>query len=208
MAAVATEISIPYGMKVHNEITIPIALRVVNEIAITYTSLERIAREIEVLTPLPSYAIVRAEISLLYGGNAVKSEVTISYSSESTVAAEVEIPTHSSSVVRNEVSAPYAILSYIPVATETEVTSSFEDISLIFGATEPILEYEGKIIDMEEVEVFTSEGSFIWEARIKLLNIDDYTIFTQDAPFTITLGADVYSFIVDTKELSRTGPQF
>ena len=61
-------------------------------------------------------------------------------------------------------------------------------------------------IDTLELQVSSDEGDYVWTCRITLKDINDYSKFVFDEPFTVQIGADIYSFIVDTTELSRDDP--
>lgn len=61
-------------------------------------------------------------------------------------------------------------------------------------------------IDVLSLNVSADEGDFVWTCRMDLKNVGDHGKFSLDDPFEVQIGGDVYSFIVDSIELSRGSP--
>lgn len=61
-------------------------------------------------------------------------------------------------------------------------------------------------LDVFQAEVSKSEDQIHWTCSLELANIEDYARFAQDASFTLELFGEQWAFIVDSKELQRSGP--
>lgn len=61
-------------------------------------------------------------------------------------------------------------------------------------------------LDFIDVQISADEGDYVWTCKLKLKNLNDYGKFALDDPFQITLGTEVYSFIVDSFDMSRDAP--
>ena len=89
--------------------------------------------------------------------------------------------------VRFDFSQPYPILT----TTILNVTGN------------PTITLDGELIEIESADISSDEGTYVWQAGIKILNIDQFTKFTVNKPFSLNLYGEVYELIVTSRELRR-----
>jgi hypothetical protein len=79
--------------------------------------------------------------------------------------------------------------------------------SLVVNITDqPFLTYKGRRVGILGGDISASEGGYLWEGNFVLADINDYVQFLRDEEFTADLYGEVWTFIVDGKELERSGP--
>lgn len=111
-------------------------------------------------------------------------------------------------VVTKAVAARYGINNFNKVLCSKKGIYSIQgDTQVISTSDQPYILVDGLTqVAIVSGDVSTSEGGFAWECNLVLANMEDYARFQRDTPFTVNLYGDVYSFITDGKELSRTEP--
>lgn len=152
------------------------------------------------------------------------------------VAASFEVPyeIQSNAIIRNAISSSYSYTEFMRKAIEAgysltmQVASgkdsrysieavakakafvsgiySLVDAQVFSITQEPYVEYQNRRMRIEEAEISASEGSPAWTCSIVLTDLADYSLLRQDQPFTVVIGPERYSFIVDSKELDRSSP--
>ena len=77
-----------------------------------------------------------------------------------------------------------------------------EDVTILTGSC--WIELDGQTIAVSEVSINADEGSSFYQCSATILHEVDYRKFVVDSEFTVHLFGDTYSFLVDSKNLSRT----
>lgn len=180
---VASYVVSPYGM--------PIS--VYHDSLYTIVSVSTVSRGISCVYTLPVAVPVRAYIAAAYGYQLLAQ-------------ASIESPYNLTSPAVKGIECLYGIklTDTIRKRVLSSYTSRDETAQIVTGR--PYATVGGTVVQIEQAEVSIAEGEFMWKGTIHLTNIGDYAAFTRDTPFTITIGAEVFHFIMDTKELSRGGP--
>lgn len=173
----------PYGMPVS----------AYHDSSYTLTPVSTVSRGISCVYTMPVAVPVRAYIASSYGYQLLaQSSIESLYNLTSPVVKGIGCPygIKLTDTVRKRILSVY--------------TSRDESAQIVTGR--PYATVGGAVIQIEQAEVSIAEGEFMWKGTIHLTNTGDYVAFTHDTPFTITIGAEVFHFIMDTKELSRGGP--
>jgi len=115
------------------------------------------------------------------------------------------------SEVRKTHRVAYDILSVDAVRRTHRMRYSLVDSSIInvTGSTVAVLEVSPGVfrtIGLESCRIFKDENDLHWTCSVSLTSVDDYALFTQDDPFTVSLFGEEWEFIVDSKELTRDSP--
>lgn len=178
---------------------------------------------------------VRAAIDLVYGvretlqkgvevvydlseRSPVSRAVEIAYSMR--LQAAVEVTYAIRPIVRAGIDITYNILEQVRVAKEinydltprNKLRVAYSTIwSLLTPFVEnvtdqPVLVHQGRTVRIEEGDISASEGGYAWEGNFTLSDIADYVRFQRDDVFTAEIYGEVWTFIVDGKELRRPGP--
>ena len=85
----------------------------------------------------------------------------------------------------------------VPMITVAEIITTSPLIQLTVGST---------IVSMDKGTITADEGSYPWRGTFVLSNPRDLSLFTVSANFTVLLGTDSYSFVVESKTNKRTSP--
>lgn len=103
---------------------------------------------------------------------------------------------------------PYDILSVDPVRRTYDMRYSLLQSSVIdvSGVMEITIPGRAQPIGVRSARVFKDETDAHWTCSISLTDINDYALFVQDDPFTLSLFGEEWEFLVDAKELSRNDP--
>lgn len=147
-------------------------------------------------------ASIYSLVSPLY----VKNSVVSTYSYYTRVRKAVTAYFNLTSEVKKATTVLYtlSVSSIVRKGVVSVYTSRNDNTQVVVGA--PFATVSGSVIPIESAEVSIAEGEFLWKGSIVLTHIGDYIAFTRDTPFTITIGTEVFHFIMDTKELSRSNP--
>lgn len=82
---------------------------------------------------------------------------------------------------------------------------SILDGATITQATQPTVTVQGRAIKIDTAEVSFDEGQFAWTCQLTLVDPAHYSLFEADQEFTVTIGAEDYSFVCDERTFSRQG---
>ena len=66
--------------------------------------------------------------------------------------------------------------------------------------------YDSEEIDIIECVITAGEGDLVWVANVRIADVSWYTKMKRGDAFTVTLQGEVYSFVVDSKSMDRSGP--
>ena len=108
--------------------------------------------------------------------------------------------------VREEFVLRQDIVAVDTAKTEFNVVYSILEGSTQVTTTSPVLTVNGQTVPVYEVEVSMDEGQFAWTCQTTLLDVAHYSLFKDGDSFTLDLAGEVYSFLLDSKSLSRTSP--
>jgi hypothetical protein len=100
----------------------------------------------------------------------------------------------------------YHIHGYDLVSLGFRFVYSIGGTTVIVQTNEPFITYQGRNLRIVQGDISASEGGYTWEGNFTLADIGDYVQFRQDETFTVNLYGEVWTFIVDGKELTRNSP--
>lgn len=100
---------------------------------------------------------------------------------------------------------PYAIKNTNTAARGWQINYQIIDEAQIIVQTNPILTVNGEALKLADgTEVSMDEGQFAWTCQCALADPSFYGLFEANTPFTVLIGGELYSFIVDSKQLGRS----
>jgi len=201
----------PIGASVLSPYSAPAQVRVSASVDSTYTLIEhvKVGASVTDTYTLIEHVKVRQGIPSTYSmpvPSMVSNSVRGVYAYQLISAVGVTSSYNMTSPVRKGTTFLYTSMVNTPVKKSvTGVYTSHVEGALLIN-TGPFATVNGLVVPLENLQVSISEGEFMWKCSMVLTNIADYMNFTKDAPFTVDIGGEVYSFIMDTKELSRRSP--
>ena len=173
------------------------------------------------LTTVPVRAALESSFSLIQT-QVIRSAIEAPYSALTNIPVSnaVEGQYNYQEIVRRAVEAAFSLT--VPLAAGVEVAYTIEGVAKARAGVEsfysmpaaqviainvpPYIEYQGRVLDIEEAEVSIAEGDYAWTCTAILTRTSDYAQLRLDQPFALVIGADRYEFLVDGKELDRTKP--
>lgn len=105
--------------------------------------------------------------------------------------------------VSSEIVIQQDIVGFDRAFKATTIVYSLLGASAVLVETAPVVAINGTTVTVEDAEVSIEEGQFAWTCQITLNDAAHYALFTNGDSFTLTIGGEVYSFLVDSKSLSR-----
>lgn len=137
---------------------------------------------------------------------------TIAYALNTSVKATHEINYSLTNEVRPTHQMLYDINNTNPVRTLHRIRYSILETTIVDvnGAIEILFDVTGtgviRSVEVEDVTISKDENDLHWTCDLTLSAINDYSLFDQDDPFTLSIFGEEWEFLVDAKELSRDDP--
>lgn len=171
------------------------------EYYITYSMIGQLARKMQsyISYDIDETTPVRQVWDIPYSNSGVRVEVDFNY--------------HMVSSLDNKmvVEIDYDIVETNPIAGGDKVEFDIvydlrEEMSIVEQtATAPYLTFGGNPVEIINATVGMSEGDTKWVCKAQLANTDTFSSMQRDAPFTVTIEGETWSFIVHSRKQSRTG---
>jgi hypothetical protein len=98
------------------------------------------------------------------------------------------------------------------ILTHNKLRKAFTGVWTLTGKSsinvtdQPHLLLNGQRVDIVSGDISTSEGGYAWECNFTVAKVSDYVQFQRGGIFTANLYGEQWTFEVDGKELSRSGP--
>lgn len=121
-----------------------------------------------------------------------------------TVAQACEIGSPMLTTVEQAVEIDSAIKDTDDVAAAVTVISPILADSQVIQATQQALVILGQSVALAGIDISIDEGQFAWTCQATLLDPRQYSLFSADDEFTVDLGGETYSFLVESKRMARS----
>lgn len=103
-------------------------------------------------------------------------------------------------------SAAYSLLALNPAALRHDARWDIRDSTAQIVLATVTLTYGSKQLVVSEASVSCDEQSPIWIGNIALTDIEDYNLLQPGALVTLAMAGETFSLVVDSKQLTRSGP--
>lgn len=133
-------------------------------------------------------------------------EFQLPYSIRPIIQTGITLPYDMSSGLAVGITLQYDIRSTDILTLPTTLIWSLVESSIVNVTDEPTITHTGNSIRILSGDISASEGGYAWEGNFTLADISDYVKFLRDDIFTVDLYGEVWTFVVDGKELSRGAP--
>ena len=227
---VSADLATLYALKVANDLTVPIplvvagqlqvvqAIKVSTQLSVPYTSLADI-------TPVPfsspydirnttdvandlatSYAAkVAADLASSYDAMAqVAANLGILYSLMGVIANDLTVDYDGTNPVAGDMAVKYDLTPLNKVVTDLKVQLSYSNETVVIATGVPTMTHNGRLVAITEASISSSESDVGWRGSITLAEQADYALITTGDTVVVDYFGEIYTFIVASKNLSRT----
>lgn len=195
--------SIFTGAKV--QIELPWRTNVRSAYEFTYGILNTISKQVELAYDISSRSPVVKAVTLQWSMR-LQAAVSMPYSIRPIVRNAVSMGWGLNSTVRKAVEMNYKLMDKNRVLKAFTAIWSMPDVSVVNVTDQPVLYLNGSPVRLLSGDISISEGGYAWEGNFTLADVRDYVQFRRDDVFTADLYGEVWTFIVDGKELRRDAP--
>jgi hypothetical protein len=120
------------------------------------------------------------------------------------VAEELVIQSDLSESVANSVAIRSELVEKDTVSSEILVNSSLIDVSSTVEVNPPTITIGTQKVLLSDMDISFDEGQYGWVCNATLFSLKDYLLFEPDIAFTVHLEGEDYTFILDSRQLSRS----
>lgn len=207
LGAIRTEYQAIWGATLAKEYTIQWNSVIATEYTAPYPLKDVVRNEYQANYKIVEFPVAATEYTGIYNYG-VSKEFTGKYSMRDVVRNEYVAPYRMVSRVANELTSNYPLLALNPVRKEYKGVYSYLDSTIQTDVTnQPTITFNGKVYGVSAASISISEGGIHWTADITLTDVQDYAALAQDDEFTLNFdGGETWNLMVDSKELTRTGP--
>lgn len=100
----------------------------------------------------------------------------------------------------------YSLLALDPAALRHDSRWDIRDSTAQIVSATVTLTYGSKQLPVSDASVSCDEQSPIWIGSIALSDIEDYNLLQPGALVTLAMAGETFSLVVDSKQLTRSGP--
>lgn len=209
----------PYGHRAGRQTALAWGWRVARLVEEQYAILAPATRQVETAYSLLPFDPVSRQAGEPYAIRAARSietpyslmarlrrQVDEPYNDMTTAAAQVEEPYTASARAARQAGEPYALRPLNRVEMERLLLYAMPATQVFIRTAAPIIIFNGRTIRLVTFSVRASEGDYAWTLDAALADPADYAAMRVDDPFILDAYGEQYSFIVDSKSVSRGGP--
>lgn len=147
----------------------------------------------------------------------ISSEFTIAYAGSSKVRNTFTISNTMGTRLISTTSISYEVLDSYHLRSEFSFKYVFSSSPAVVSNSEPAIQVNpqdpqnpqgagSQTLALLSAEVSADEGGDAWEATATLANLQDYSLFTVNTPFTLLFLGEEYQLIVDGRGVDRSDP--
>lgn len=184
---------------------IPWLSRVSAATELVYEILQPISRGVELVYDLSERSPVQSAVELPYSMR-LQLGIEVPYSIRPLVKSAFSAPYHLQDRVARQVEFVYQLPEKDRLIGAFTGIWSLVQSSIVNITDQPTITHRGRQVRILEGDISASEGGYSWEGNFILADVRDYVQFNRDDPFTVNLYGEVWTFVVDGKELSRDAP--
>ncbi len=133
----------------------------------------------------------------------VNARLRMPWSIETLVQARLRVPWANTTPVQARLRMTWDLTVLNPVQTRLRMIYDLSTQAAVISTTRPSVSIAGMPLEADDVSM--ASGGTFWTATLEPARIEDYASIVLNDAFTITIGADVWQFIIDNKSLQRDG---
>ncbi len=133
----------------------------------------------------------------------VSNRLHLPWSIETPVQGRLRMPYTGTTPVQATLRLPWDLTALNPVQTRLRMIYDLSSPATVFSSDSIQMTVAGLPIEVLQASLSAS-GTF-WAANVELARVEDYAGLAEDDAFSLAIAGETYAFIIDNKNLNRTG---